>query len=221
VGASDPAKACIFRPLGSAGHPANTGLCGSNFPSADGIPAPPYPAASPPSNAHCGPWNAPTSRTSPCWSPWPLGSTVSGPAGSHSAASSPPTAAHPGTVGATPSSAAGTTASLVLEGPPAATIRTAFALKNHTEQSVTARVVHSDFRSAAGHQVRPPIEIHPAQMTLAPGEQATVQLTAVLPPELALNTSYLGEMSIEGLPGTQVSVLLRAVAPAPTTSSTP
>lgn len=151
----------------------------------------------------------------PQWSPWPPGATVSTPhAAAHQAAAHQTSAHQAADHAATYAEAKATDPSaaphLVLEGAPSERIVTALALRNHTHTTVTARVLYSEFKSETGHVVTPPFVLEPAEVTLTAGEQTTVRIATVLPVEMVPNASYYGEISLESLPGTRVSVVLRA-----------
>ncbi len=107
---------------------------------------------------------------------------------------------------------------LLLEGEPGEEAKAVFLVDNGLAHPVNAPVQATEFADAAGAVVLAPLRFDPPTVQLAPGEQVLVQVTTVIPPDAVLNHSYRSELSVPGLAGTRVGLVMRRRAfsqPAP------
>jgi len=98
---------------------------------------------------------------------------------------------------------------LVMEGEEGATVRGAFLVTNDLGRNVSCEFVASPFRDAAGAVVRAKPTFEPARMELAPGEQRVVHAVIDVDPKLVPGVGYTGEISIKGMDGISVPMVLR------------
>ncbi len=98
---------------------------------------------------------------------------------------------------------------LLLEGETGARVATAFLVENEREDAVTANIELSPFADADGQTAAPDVTVTPSTLELGPGEQALVQVAAVLGPELVADVRYVGRISIPGLSEGTVPIAAR------------
>lgn len=98
---------------------------------------------------------------------------------------------------------------LLLEGETGARVVTAFLVENERPEAVSAVIDLSPFADPAGRSVSPEATVTPSVLELGPGEQALVQVAAVLGPELAADVRYIARISIPGLSETTVPIAAR------------
>ncbi len=114
---------------------------------------------------------------------------------------------------ATPSApareAASAPSAMVLEGPAGQTAVGAFMVQNRLGQHVAAPVVTSAFLDPSGLELRPPLAFEPDVVSLDPGEQLLVRVTASIDERLAPGVGYRGEVTIPGLSGDRIALVLR------------
>jgi hypothetical protein len=117
--------------------------------------------------------------------------------GGRAAASAPPAASAPA-----PSA-------MVLEAPAGQTAVGAFMVQNGLGQHVAAPVVTSAFLDPSGAEVRPALTFEPDVVSLESGEQVLVRVTAAIDERLEPGVGYRGEVTVPGLSGDRVALVLR------------
>jgi len=91
----------------------------------------------------------------------------------------------------------------------------AFLVENRLLQRVSTPVVASTFVGPAGEEVRPHLSLDPEIVTLEPGEQVLVRVIGLIDDQLEPGVTYRGSVSVPGLGGSNVRLVLRRrVAPA-------
>ncbi len=98
---------------------------------------------------------------------------------------------------------------LLLEGETGARVVTAFLVENERPEAVSAAIDLSPFTDAGGNSASPVATVTPSVLELGPGEQALVQVAAVLGPELTADVRYVARISIPGLSETTVPIAAR------------
>lgn len=98
---------------------------------------------------------------------------------------------------------------LLLEGETGARVVTAFLVENEGVEAVVAEIALSAFSEPGGKTASPVVTITPSVLELGPGEQALVQVAAVLGPELEADLRYVGRISIPGLSEATVPIAAR------------
>jgi hypothetical protein len=105
---------------------------------------------------------------------------------------------------------------LVLEGASGETVVSAFLIENLLAERVSAPVTVSPFVAADGAEASVEVALDPEVVTLDPGEQTLVRAAASLSDAFALGVGYRAEISVPGLTGTRIPVVVRRrEAPAP------
>lgn len=117
----------------------------------------------------------------------------------------PPPAAAPATAVAEPAAAA----VIVLEGEAGGTAAGLFLVENSLRQRVSSPIAASVFTSPAGDEVQPHLGFEPEIVSLEPGEQLLVHLTAAIDEDLDEGVGYRGSLRVPGLQGTEVSIVVR------------
>jgi hypothetical protein len=114
----------------------------------------------------------------------------------------------------TPDAASGRAASptLLVEGDGDRPGFGVFLVENLTAEPVSAPITVSAFVDAEGREVRPRLLLRPATVSLDPGQQAMVQLTAELDEALEPGVRYRGEIAIPALSDRRIPIVLRRVA---------
>jgi hypothetical protein len=112
-------------------------------------------------------------------------------------------------VAAGPAAQSATTGAMVLEGEAGGRVLGVFMVENHLGQAISAKVVASPFADSGGRTVQPVMTFEPETVTLGPGEQALVRVTTVIDETLEPEARYLGQLTIPGLAGTKIPVVLR------------
>ena len=116
----------------------------------------------------------------------------------------PPGPAPPAPPGAPPRPAA-----LVLEAPSGGTSTGLFMVENALAERVSAPITASPFRAEDGCEVSPVLVFEPEIVTLSPGEQMLVRVSATIDEALEPHVGYRGELSVPGIAGTRVPLVLR------------
>lgn len=98
---------------------------------------------------------------------------------------------------------------LFLDGETGARVATAFLVENEGEEAVSAPIKVSAFSGPDGVTAAPVVTVSPAVLDLGPGEQALVQVAAVLGPELKADVRYVARISIPGLSQATVPIAAR------------
>jgi hypothetical protein len=105
-------------------------------------------------------------------------------------------------------------AAMVLEAAAGQAAAGAFMVQNRLTQKVAAPVVASAFLDPSGHEARPLLAFEPDVVALEPGEQMLVRVTARIDDRLESGVAYRGEVTIPGLSGDRVQLVLRRRASA-------
>jgi len=111
--------------------------------------------------------------------------------------------------GQEPLAARTTPPALVLEGKAGATALGVFLVENHLERAISTPVAASGFVSDDGREVVPPLTFDPELVILDPGEQLLVQVSTTIGEDLEPDVGYRGELTVPGLTGTSVPIVLR------------
>jgi hypothetical protein len=120
-------------------------------------------------------------------------------------------AAPPPLAPARPASTA-TPAALVLEAADGGTATGLFMVENALTERVSAPIAPSAFRAEDGREVAPKLALEPEAVTLAPGEQMLVRVTAMIDGSYEPDVGYRGELTVPGIAGTRVPLVLRRTA---------
>lgn len=105
-------------------------------------------------------------------------------------------------------------AAMVLEAAAGKSAVGAFMVQNRLSQRVTAPVVASAFLDASGREAKPVLVFEPDVVSLECGEQVLVRVTAAVDERLDAGASYRGEVTIPGLSGDRVPIVVRRSAAA-------
>jgi hypothetical protein len=89
-----------------------------------------------------------------------------------------------------------------------------FLVENRLQSRVSAPIMASAFTDPEGREFRPGLVFEPEVVTLDPGEQLLVRVAALLDEPLLPEVDYRGELTIPGLSGSRVKLVLRQ-RPAP------
>jgi len=100
-------------------------------------------------------------------------------------------------------------AAMVLEAEAGGSALGVFLVENDLDGPVSAPVAASAFTDEDGAEVRPPLAFEPAVVTLEPGQQMLVRVTAIIGEDLKADRSYRGELTIPGLTATPVPIVVR------------
>lgn len=98
---------------------------------------------------------------------------------------------------------------MVLEGEAGATALGVFLVENHLERAISTPVAASGFVADDGREVEPPLTFDPELVILDPGEQLLVQVSTTIGNDLERDVGYRGELTVPGLTGTSVPVVIR------------
>ncbi|MBC7894951.1 MAG: hypothetical protein H7066_06040 [Cytophagaceae bacterium] len=98
---------------------------------------------------------------------------------------------------------------LVLEGEAGTMVHGSFLVSNDMDKPITAAFSGSDFRDPRGASVAAKTSFEPTSLQLAPGEQKVVQVSIHIDDTLSAGVGYAGEISMKGLEGFTVPVVLR------------
>jgi len=101
------------------------------------------------------------------------------------------------------------TATMVLEGETGSRATGFFLVENRLPQEVSARVEVSPLVDPAGHLIRSALRFEPGIITLAAGEQVLVRVTAEMSRALAAGIRYTGEISVPGMVGARIPIVVR------------
>jgi hypothetical protein len=101
------------------------------------------------------------------------------------------------------------TGALVLESEAGAAASGTFLVSNDLERPVSCKFVASDFKDPQGKSVYARTTFDPAGLELGPGEQRVVQVSILMDDTLTPGVGYAGEISISGMEGFAVPVVLR------------
>ncbi|MEP7347780.1 MAG: hypothetical protein ABI877_21095, partial [Gemmatimonadaceae bacterium] len=98
---------------------------------------------------------------------------------------------------------------LVLEGEVGRLVRGSFLVSNDLERPVSCDFVSSDFKDPAGASLYAKADFDPPSLELGPGEQRVVRVAIAIDDSLSPGVGYAGEISIRGMDGFAVPVVLR------------
>ena len=98
---------------------------------------------------------------------------------------------------------------LVLEGMGGESARAAFLLTNDLGRPLKCEPVASSFTGPDEAATRPKVSFEPKSVELAPGEQRVVQAIVKVGKRLPAGVAYTGAISIKGMDGFSVPVVLR------------
>jgi hypothetical protein len=96
---------------------------------------------------------------------------------------------------------------LLLEGATGDVVVAAFGVENSMTEPCLAT-----FRLAPGSDLAPFegfVSFLPAQVSLQPAEQAVVQVSATIAASMVANSSYTGEIDVDGLPASGIPIVIR------------
>jgi len=110
---------------------------------------------------------------------------------------------------APPAASAAAPSAMVLEAPAGHTAVGAFMVQNRLGQHVAAPVVTSAFLDPSGAEVRPALAFEPDVVSLDVGEQVLVRVTATIDERLEPGVGYRGEVTVPGLSGDRIALVLR------------
>jgi hypothetical protein len=85
----------------------------------------------------------------------------------------------------------------------------AFLVENRLAQRVSAPVVASTFLDPDGREFRPQLSLEPEIVTLEPGEQILVRVLSAIDDQLEPGVTYRGNVSVPGLGGSNLRLVLR------------
>jgi hypothetical protein len=98
---------------------------------------------------------------------------------------------------------------MVLEAVAGGSALGVFLVDNGLDQRVSGPVQAAPFVGREHDEVRPTLAFDPEVVTLDPGEQELVRVTAVIGTELEPEVGYRSEFTIPGVTGTRIPVVLR------------
>jgi len=84
-----------------------------------------------------------------------------------------------------------------------------FLVENGLSHPVDAPVVATPMTDPQGRVLDASLRFDPHPLQLGPGEQILVRVAATIPDEAEADVGYRGELTVPGLPGTRVAVVLR------------
>ena len=102
---------------------------------------------------------------------------------------------------------------LLLEGDAGHEAVGVFLVDNGLPHPVEAPVTATPFVDERGVTADVALRFDPMVVALLPGEQVLVRVTATIPPDAEPDVGYRSELSIPGLPGTRVVLVLRRRPP--------
>ncbi len=120
-----------------------------------------------------------------------------------------PASEPPVTVTSSPQPPATAGPAMVLEGEAGTRVLGVFLVENKLQHRVSAPISASAFSDPNGREVRPGLAFEPEIVTLEPAEQLLVRVVAVLDEQLEPQVDYRGELTIPGLSGNRVKLVLR------------
>ena len=98
---------------------------------------------------------------------------------------------------------------LVLEGEAGTQVRGSFLVSNDMDKPVSCVFAGSVFKDPRGASVKAKPVFEPPTLELGPGEQRVVQVSIDVDDSLSPGVGYAGELSVRGLEGFAVPVVLR------------
>jgi hypothetical protein len=113
---------------------------------------------------------------------------------------------------ARPTTAASAPATMALEAEVGAVAVGMFVVENSGLSRVSGALELSSLIDPNGQDVHPELGFEPERVTLEPGEQMVVQAAVKIDRSLRTGVDYRGEVSVPGLPGTRVPIVVRRLA---------
>jgi hypothetical protein len=89
-----------------------------------------------------------------------------------------------------------------------------FLVENRLRKRVSAPVSASTFADDRGRETQPALRFDPEVVSLEPGEQMLVRVIATMGDDLEPGTGYRGELTVPGLSGSPIPIVVRRRAPA-------
>jgi hypothetical protein len=99
-------------------------------------------------------------------------------------------------------------AAIVLEGQAGEEVVGVFVVHNQFANRVEAPVVAEPFLNATGQSADVVFHLDPEAVSLAQGEQVVVRMRAVVPPSIEPGARYQSRLTVPGLTGTQLPIVL-------------
>jgi hypothetical protein len=100
-------------------------------------------------------------------------------------------------------------ATMVLEGQTGSRATGFFLVENKLPKELSARVEVSPLIDPEGRQIRSALRFEPGIITLAAGQQVLVRVTAEMNRALAAGVRYTGEISVPGMAGARIPIVVR------------
>jgi len=120
----------------------------------------------------------------------------------------------------TPVSKSPAVATMVLEAPAGKKALGVFLVENVLAQAVSATATAGALLDDDGNQIKASLEFQPQSVTLQPGEQALVRVSADISEEVTPGVRYHGEIGVPGLPGTRIPIVIGRTAETQTRRAT-
>ena len=115
---------------------------------------------------------------------------------------------------AAPSSRAPAARTILVEAEAGQSATGVFLLENTTSQQLSIPVSVSSFHDPDGREVEVAVAFRPDTILLDPADQLVVQVTAVVDETLEPDVRYHAEISVPGLSGTRIPIVVRRRASA-------
>jgi hypothetical protein len=100
-------------------------------------------------------------------------------------------------------------AAMVLEGEAGSRAFGLFVVENKLPKEVSTRVVVGPLVGPDGQEIPSVLRFEPGIITLAPGEQVVARVSAQINRGLAAGVRYQGEISVPGLAGAHIPIIVR------------
>jgi len=100
-------------------------------------------------------------------------------------------------------------AAMVLEGEAGSRAFGLFVVENKLPKEVTTRVAVGPLVDPEGNEIQSVLRFEPGVITLAPGEQVIAKVSAEISPDLVADVRYQGEISVPGIPGARIPIVVR------------
>ncbi len=102
-------------------------------------------------------------------------------------------------------------AAMVLEGEAGSRAFGLFVVENKLPKEVSTRVEVGPLVDSDGQEIPSVLRFEPGVITLAPGEQVVARVSAHINRGLAAGVRYQGEISIPGIAGARIPIIVRRV----------
>ena len=120
-----------------------------------------------------------------------------------------------------PSPAAPSPPAMVLEGEAGSHAFGLFVVENKLPKAVTTRVAVGPLVDPEGREIPSVLRFEPGIITLGPGEQAVAKVSARISRGLIAGVRYEGEISVPGITGARIPIIVRRKPSAKTTPGLP